>query len=88
MHSDKPYMCPHCSKTFLTEVGMRRCINKHTNRWNDTIKYIEANKIELQTYRDKVDDITRNISKKELNKQYLNSFVYGWWCRAQKSNKN
>ena len=45
MHSDKPYMCPHCSKTFLTEVGMRRCINKHTNRWNDTIKKPPKQKI-------------------------------------------
>ena len=45
MHSDKPYMCPHCSKTFLTEVGMRRCINKHTNRWNDTIKKPAKQKI-------------------------------------------
>ena len=38
-------MCPHCSKTFLTEVGMRRCINKHTNRWNDTIKKPAKQKI-------------------------------------------
>ena len=45
MHSDKPYMCPHCSNTFLTEVGMRRCINKHTNRWNDTIKKPPKQKI-------------------------------------------
>ena len=45
MHSDKPYMCPHHSKTFLTEVGMRRCINKHTNRWNDTIKKPPKQKI-------------------------------------------
>ena len=42
-------------------------------RWNDTIKYIEANKIELQSYGDKVDDITRNISKKELIKDKIDT---------------
>ncbi len=45
MHSDKPYMCPHCSKTYSTEEGMRRCINIHTNRWNDTIKKPPKQKI-------------------------------------------
>ena len=45
MHSDKPYMCPHCSKTYYTEEGMRRCINIHTNRWNDTIKKPPKQKI-------------------------------------------
>ena len=39
MNTNKQYMCPHCSKTFLTQVGMRKCINKHTNRWNaDSVK--------------------------------------------------
>ena len=46
MNTDKPYMCPHCSKTFLTDVGMRKCINKHTNRWNaDSIKKPPKRKI-------------------------------------------
>ena len=46
MNTDKPYMCPHCSKTFLTDVGMRKCINKHTNRWNaDSIKKPPKQKI-------------------------------------------
>ena len=51
MKSDKPYMCPHCSKTFLTDVGMRRCINKHTNRWNDTVKKPPKQKIPPQMRR-------------------------------------
>jgi len=40
-------------------------------RWNDTIKYINKNKEELQFYIDNVNEITRNISKKELIKQEI-----------------
>ncbi len=46
MNTNKQYMCPHCSKTFLTQVGMRKCINKHTNRWNaDSVKKPPKQKI-------------------------------------------
>lgn len=46
MNTDKSYMYPHCSKTFLTDVGMRKCINKHTNRWKaDSIKNPPKQKI-------------------------------------------
>lgn len=40
-------------------------------RWNDTINYIEKNKEELRLYIEKVNDITRNISKKELVKNEI-----------------
>ncbi len=40
-------------------------------RWNDTINYIEKNKDELRLYIEKVNDITRNISKKELVKNEI-----------------
>ena len=52
MKTNKPYMCPHCSKTFLTDVGMRKCINKHTNRWKaDDIKKPPKQKIPPQMRR-------------------------------------
>ena len=40
-------------------------------RWNDTINYIVKNKEELRLYIEKVNDITRNISKKELVKNEI-----------------
>ena len=45
MYKNKPYSCPHCSAYFSTDVEMRKCINKHTNRWNDTIKKPPKQKI-------------------------------------------
>ena len=40
-------------------------------RWNDLIEFIETNKEKLNLYIEKVNDISRNISKKELLKNEL-----------------
>ena len=42
-------------------------------RWNDSIQYIKKNKEELQIYTDKVSEITRKISKKDLTKQGIDN---------------
>ena len=42
-------------------------------QWNDTIKYIEKNKKELQIYTDKVNNITRNIAKKDIIKNQIDN---------------
>jgi chromosome segregation protein len=42
-------------------------------RWNNSIQYIKKNKEELQIYTDKVSEITRKISKKDLTKQEIDN---------------
>ena len=45
-------------------------------RWNNSIQYIKKNKEELQIYTDKVSEITRKISKKDLTKQEIDNDLH------------